>query len=91
MDVEAEEVQEGGVVEAPAVVASGASGAFRMSLPRVEDEGSEDGEDGEDGEGPGVRDGDILAGGDAAEDNVTAATASEARLTANAATASAGP
>ena len=33
VDVEAEEVEEGAVVEAPAVVAGGDSGAFRMSPP----------------------------------------------------------
>ncbi len=62
VDVEAEEVQEGDVVEAPAVVAGGASGAFRMSPPPEEDEGGEGGGEGggEDGEEPGVRDGDML-------------------------------
>ncbi len=43
VDVEAEEVYEGTVVEAPAVVAGGASqaGAFKMSPPPAEDEGGE--------------------------------------------------
>ncbi len=43
VDVEAEEVEVGDVVEAPAVAACGASGAFRMSPPPEEDEGGEGG------------------------------------------------
>ena len=39
VDVEAEEVEVGDVVEAPAVAACGASGAFRMSLRPGESEG----------------------------------------------------
>ncbi len=91
VDVEAEEVQAGDVVEAPAVVAGGASGAFRMSPPPEEDNGGERGEDSEGGEGPGTRDGDFLRDGEEAEDNVTAAAAGKARLAANAAAAAAGP
>ncbi len=90
VDVEAEEVQEGYVVEAPAVVACGASGAFRMTLPTEENEGGEGGGEGG-GKEPGVRDGDMLAEGEAAEDNVTAVAAAEARLAANAAAATMGP
>jgi hypothetical protein len=82
VDVEAEEVEEGTVVEAPPVVASGASGVYRMSPSGSEDEGCEGckgGEGGgEGGEGSGLRDGDILANRETAEDNVTAA-AAEAR------------
>jgi hypothetical protein len=91
MDVEAEEVEEGAVVDAPAVVAGGASGAFRMSPPPLPESEGEGCEDGEDGEEPGVRDGDILADGEATEDNVTAAAAAEERLAANATAAAAGP
>ncbi len=91
VDVKAEEVEVGAVVEAPAVVACEATGAFRMSLHPEEDEGGERGEDSEGGEGAGIRDGDMLVDGEAAEDNVTAAAAAEARLAANAAAAAAGP
>jgi hypothetical protein len=62
-------------VEAPAVVACGASGAFRMSPRPGEDEGGEGG--GEGGKEPGVRDGDMLVDGETAEDNVTAEAAAE--------------
>ncbi len=87
VDVEAEEGEVGNVVEAPAVVASGASGAFRMSPPPGAAEGGE--VRGEDGEEPGVRYKDILPDGEAAEDNVSAAAAGEARLAVNAAAAAA--
>jgi hypothetical protein len=87
VDVEAEpqKGQVGDVVEAPAVVAGGASGAFRMSPPPEEDEGGERVEDREGGEGPGTSDGDFLRDGEEAEDNVTAAAAAEACLAAYAA------
>jgi hypothetical protein len=82
------------VVKAPPVVANGSSGAFRMTPSGSEDEGGEGSEGseggGEGGEGPGLRDGDIVAEGETAEDNATAAAKAEARLTA-ATTAAAGP
>jgi hypothetical protein len=89
--VDALPLVKGALVEAPAVVASGATGAFRMSQSPSEDEGGKRGEDCEDGEGPGFHDGDILADGEAVEDNVTAAAAAEARLDANANAAVTGP
>ncbi len=80
----------GAVVDAPAVVAGGASGAFRMSLRPGEGKGDEGG-----GEEPGVRDGDILPDGETAEDKVSAAAAGENSLAlaaaAAAAAAAAGP
>jgi hypothetical protein len=53
-DVEPVDGEVGSVVDAPAVVAGGASGAFRMSPGPGEGEGDEGGD-----EEPGVRDGDI--------------------------------
>ena len=80
----------GAVVDAPAVVAGGASGAFRMSPRPGEGVGDEGGD-----EEPGVRDEDILPDGETAEDNVSAAVAGENRLAlaaaAAAAPAAAGP
>ncbi len=84
--VEPEEGEVGSVVDAPAVVAGGASGAFRM--PPRPGEGESD-------EEPGVRDEDILPDGETAEDNVSAAAAGDNRLAlaaaAAAAPAAAGP
>ena len=71
-------------MDAPAVVAGGASGAFRMSPCPGEGEGDEGGD-----EEPGVRDGDILPDGETAEDNVSAAAADENRLALSAAAAAA--
>jgi hypothetical protein len=70
VEAEAEDSKVGSVVEAPAVVASGASGAFRMLQHPGEGEGGKGG-----GEEPGVRDGDMLLDGETAEDNVSAAAA----------------
>ncbi len=89
-EAEAEDCEVGSVVEAPAVVACGASGAFRVSPRPGEGEGDEGG-----GEEPGVRDEDILPDGETVEDNVSAAAAGENRLAlaaaAVAAAAAAGP
>ena len=86
VDVEPEDSKVGSVVDAPAVVASGASGASRMSPRPGKGEGDEE---------PGVRDEDILPDGETAEDNVSAAAAAENRLAlaaaAAAAAAAAGP
>ena len=86
VDVKAEEVEVGAVVEAPAVVACEATGAFRMSPCPGEGEGDKE---------PGVRDEDILPDGETAEDNVSAAAADKNRLAlaaaAAAAPAAAGP
>ena len=71
VDVEPEDCEVGSVVDAPAVVAGGASGAFRMSPCPGEGEGDEE---------PGVRDEDILPDGETAEDNVSAAAVGENRL-----------
>jgi hypothetical protein len=76
VDDEADEVEEGAVVEAPPVVAGGASGMFSMSQPLEEVK-----------VGPSVRDGDLLVDGEVEEDNVTAAAEGEARLAANGAAA----
>jgi hypothetical protein len=62
--VEAEDVEEGAVVEAPPVVANGASGAFRVTPYGSEDKGGGGGEGSDEGgEGPGLRDGDVLPDG----------------------------
>ncbi len=68
------------MVDAPAVVACGASGAFRMSPRPGEGKGDEE---------PGVRDEDILPDGETADDNVSAAAAGENRLVLAAAAAAA--
>ena len=85
-DIKPVDGEVGSVVDAPAVVACGASGAFRMSPCPGEDEGDEE---------LGVRDEDILPDGETAEDNVSAAAACENRLAlaaaAAAAPAAAGP
>ncbi len=83
-EAEAEVCEVSSVVEAPAVVAGGASGAFRMFPRPGEGEGDKGG-----GEEPGVRDKDILPDGETAEDNVSAAAAGENRLTLAAAAAEA--
>ncbi len=59
--VEAEAVEEGATVEAPPVVAHGASVAWPMSPPASDGEG---GKGGEGSEGPGLRDGNLLADGE---------------------------
>ncbi len=73
-------------MEAPPVVANGASGAFRMTSFRSEDEG---GEGSEGGLVPVLLNRDILADGETEADNVTVAAEAEARLAA--AAAAAGP
>ena len=76
---EGSEPEEGAVVEAPAVFADGAPGAYSMSpLPESGDEG---------GEGAGIRDGDVLMAGEKEADNVAAVVEGEARLAAAAAAA----
>jgi hypothetical protein len=89
-DVEPVDGEVGSVVDAPAVVASGASGAFRMSQRPGEGEGDEGGDN-----EPGVRDEDFLPDDETAEDNVSAAAAGENCLAlaaaAAAAPAAAGP
>ena len=73
---EGSEPEEGAVVEAPAVFADGAPGAYAMS-------------DEEGGEEAGVGDGDALIEGETEADNVSAVAEGEARLAAAAAAAGA--
>ena len=78
------EPEEGAVVEAPAVFAEGAPGAYSMSpAPESGDE--------ESGEGAGIRDEDVLLGGEKEADNVAAVAEGEARLAAAAGAAAAAP
>ena len=75
-EAEGGEPEEGAVVEAPAVLTDGTTGAYSMSQPPV----SED-------EEASIHDGDILLEGEKENDNVVAADEAEARLAAAAAPA----
>ena len=84
-EAEGAEPEVGAAVEAPPVLADGATGAFAMS-PEPDDD---DGGGGE--EEAGIRDKDVLLGGEKEADNVAAVTEGEARLAAAAGAAAAAP